>query len=203
MNKRIIPQFSATQINSVEDYERFFNIRSYIRALSSKIKDNLKLTSELKSLMERSGHSNFTKFKKLRVQYDNLQRSIPHKYLDAIGVELKEIKRLLVIDQENYDKALKFCLKPAYGIIRIMAAVYNNIKIPKGMIEKDAIKYLRAKADTVSKRLRCCINYPTLKTIWIEKDSELSYSYYRPEIQFSKKSITPTSDGTGIGTTSL
>jgi len=82
-----------------------------------------------------------------------------------------------------------------------MAAVYATIEISPGTPEAEAVKMLQALCN--KKRFRCCINYPELKTIWIEPDEDPQTGWYYPELSFTKDSAIFSRGGYGIGSSYL
>ena len=103
----------------------------------------------------------------------------------------------LELDREEYKQVLTIPRYTKYAIVRLMAAVYNNITIPAGLHEKEAREFL---FDFMKgKRFRCCINYPELLSIFLEPDRSINTVYYPPSIRFTKKWAIPEKDGFGIG----
>ncbi len=199
---KIIPFFSAREINTIGDYERFRNTRAYIKERSFLFgsSDNKK-NALLDELMRQSGYSKFRKFREHRKEWDDLLRNIPLGYLFAIGVNIEELMRNVSIDMEEYRRALKIPLFPGSAVIRLMGGFYQDKKFPPATPEYKAIEIL--KEFSTANRLRCCINFHNLKTIWIEPGEEVHYSYYPPEIKITKKWAVIKSDGRFIGTSCI
>jgi hypothetical protein len=201
MNQRI-PFFSAREINSVDDYERLFHLKSYIKEKSGRFEYDRKKNPVLLDLMKKSGYAKYQKFQTHRKCWENLERNIPLAYLKAIGGDIDTIRQIFKTDVEEYDRALKVALFPKYWTVRIFAAMYQSRKFPPNIAEDEAIEFL--KTFSAEKKLRCCINYPSIKTIWIEDfGKEVKYSYYRPAIKFTKNMLILSNDGSGIGVSTL
>ena len=75
--------------------------------------------------------------------------------------------------------------------------MYDEKHFRKGTTEEEAVKMMREFAK--KNRVRCCINYPSLKSIWVEYDREDTVSYYPPKLKFTNWWLIPLEDGQGIG----
>lgn len=196
-SKSIIPFFSAREINSLDDYERFRNTKSFIRQKSSQIKESLRQTPELLELKRKCGYANFPKFREHRQEWDRLERKVPLVYIGAIEADLESIIHAVSIDQQEYDMALRVPLFPRFAVARLMACVYQDVKLPVGATEDEAVEIL--KKISSEERCRYFINYPDLKTIWFESDGSVFYTYYRPSIRVTRKWAFFSSDGRRLG----
>lgn len=205
MEKNPIPYFSARKINTIEEYERFFHAKRYIRSINPVKQTNFKITLHERTIIQEMmpvlGFSTMNKFITLKNEWDLFQRDIPLSYLDYIGVKRDVLTFTLELDREEYEQVLTIPRYPQYAIVRLMAAVYKNIKIPADLHEKEAIEFL---FDFMKgKRFRCCINYPELLSIFLEPERSINTVYYPPSIRFTKKCAIPHQDGSGIGTSQI
>ena len=199
MGNRVFPFFSAMEINTLDDYERFYHTRSYIQNQSSKYRDpSLKQNPVVLDLMEKSGYRKLHKFRNHRKDWDNARGKAPLGYLNAIGVDLKILESCVEADKWEYDRALHIPLFPRFVVVRYMAGIYGDMELPENTSEYAAIEMVKDYSREHGKR--CCINYPELKTVWIEPNGDVNYSYYRPSIRFTKDRAIFGSDGSGIGT---
>lgn len=201
MHKHPLPFFSARKINTIEEYERFFHTKRYIQSINPVKKSVFKMRpsekSIIKDMVSTLGYSNMNKFITLKNEWDQLKRTVPLSYFDYIGINREVLEFTLELDREEYEQALQIPRYPHSAIVRLMAAVYKNIKIPTGFHEKEAIEYL---FDFMKgKRFRCCINYPELLSIFLEPNGSVNTVYYPPIIRFTKKWAIPEQDGFGIG----
>jgi len=98
MNINNLSFFTPGKINRIEDYTRFRNTRTYINRLSSTVE-----TTEV--LMKKSGYSKLNKFKKHREEFDNLDRWVPLKYLNAIKINLATLKFCGELDYDEFENA--------------------------------------------------------------------------------------------------
>lgn len=202
MGRQIIPFFSALEINNSYDYERFFHTKSYIQNQSSKYRDpSLKQNPVVLDLMEKSGYKKLHKFRNHRKDWDNARGEAPLGYLNAIGVDLKILKFCVEADKWEYDRALQIPLFPKFVVVRYMSAVYGTMELPSDTSEYVAIEMV--KDYSREHGFRCYINYPELKTVWIEPNGDVHYSYYRPSIRFTKNMVIFGSDGSGLGITTI
>jgi hypothetical protein len=199
MSKTIIPFISVRQVNQIEDYERFYHLKTYIKCKSDRYKDTgRKKNPVIVELVKKSGYSKYQKFREHRKDWNNIKRDIPILYLKSIGVDLEVIEDLVKVDLEEFEKVLEIPLFPTCGVIRYMACVYGTKEFESGTTEEEAIEIL--KEFTSIKRIRCCINYPYLKTIFVEPNGDVFYHYYRPSVKFTKNKLVLKKDGNGIGT---
>ena len=148
-------------------------------------------------MMRWCGYSKLSKFKEHRKEWDAVHRKMPLSYLDYVGVEREVLHFALEVDFEEYGRAREIPLYPKFAVIRLMAGVYREKGLPENTPESEAIEMLRGFSR--ERNLRCCINYPELKTVYIEPTGDVRVVYYPPSIRFSKKWAIPASDGIGIG----
>ena len=199
--KKVIPFFSVLEINEIKNFRRFRNTRNYIKELSAVIQDRLRPYPELVALKQRSGYAKLDKFHLHRQEWDALRRKIPLRYLEAIGANINDIKFAVEADKIEFNNATSIPLFPRYAVQRAMAAVYITIEIPPGTPEAEAVNRLQALCN--KKRFRCCINYPELKTIWIEPNEDPQTNWYYPELRLTKDSAIFSRGGYGIGSSYL
>jgi len=201
MSEKPIPFFSSKQSNRVEGYERFRHAREYIREKSDSWKDLGSNAEQMRELMLACGYNDLEKFRKHRLEWDNLERQVPIAYLDAVGVDLETLKLKVKLDHDEYQSVLGVPLYPRYGTIRYMGGVYGSFPFPDDAPEVDAVLMLQ-EYSRVNKR-QCCINYPDVKSIWINPDGNVFTTYYEPAIRITKKFVIALGSGIGIGRTSL
>ena len=148
--------------NKTQGYERFRNVSRYLRECLAKT-DHLE---QVMSFFFTEDDSNISDY------IDDLiavRRNIPLVFLEGIGADINEIIRLNERDNEDFlQMKASFQGKPRYALIRYMATVYKSVAFPSEMNENDAIAY--AQRYFCKKKFRCQINYPELKTIFIEPD---------------------------------
>lgn len=185
-----IPFFSAQELNHIDQYRRFFHTKTYIQCQSSYQKTD-------ENVMRRSGYGSLQKFNKHRAQWDNLQRNIPLEYLKVINADLDIIKANVVNDLKEFEAALKIPLFPKSAVVRIFAAIYQTKEFLEGTSEEEAVEVM--KEFSLKNRLRCCINFAELKSIWIEPTGEVNTTNYKPVINFTNFWMLVPEDGIGIG----
>lgn len=192
----IIPFFSAIEINQIEDYIRYRNLKLYIQSRS-------KLVPTSMDLMKLVGYGNLQKFRDHRSEFDRCQRDIPLSYLKAIGVELDVMKFCFELDQEEFERTKNLNqFFPKYATMRYAPAIYGTKRFQPGTSETEAIAQLTELCKET--KLSYAINYPNFKTIWISKAGEsVIVTYYPPEYKITKTKLVLGRDGYGIGHTSL
>lgn len=152
-------------------------------------------------MMEASGYKHYSKFVIHKKEWDQLIRKIPLGYFNFLGVDRKVLDLTLELDYQEYEDALELPLYPKFATIRLMSAVYTSEKIPGNMIEEEALEYIYEVVK--EKGFQCCINYPFLKTIFVDKMRGINTIYYPPEIEFTKLYAHPKQDGRMIGRSCL
>jgi hypothetical protein len=189
-----IPVLSVPDINESSNYIPFRNTSAYLKAKSTSFKD----THELLALCGYSRKSSYGKFLRHQSEWNSLKRNIPLKYLLVIGADLQEIDAAVQADRQEYESILKLPFFPKSGVIRCMAAVYSQYKFEPLTPEAECIDIL--KAYSKEKGFRTCINYPRIKSIWVEPSGTVRKSYYYPTLTLTKTELIPSYTGEGIGT---
>ena len=192
-----IPWLSASDINKIEDYDRFHNTKAYLKKKSGKLVYFKDQTDEIMELAEKCGYKKFNKFVEHRKEWHGLIRKIPLSYLEQIGAKLDVIDFTVEVDQEEFKKALELPFYPEYATVRMMPSVYQSIKLPADLTEEEAIEYLK---DYSSKEERICwIKLKDIKTIWVYPNRNVNTSYYKPDYEIENDYLTPTLSGRKIG----
>jgi len=89
-NSKVVEMFSVREINSLDNYERLFHTKNYIRRRSDNFKDSKNNLKTIRKMMKNAGYNNLVKFRKHRGDWDNLKGKIPIGYLDYIGAEKEQ-----------------------------------------------------------------------------------------------------------------
>ncbi len=201
MSGKIIPFFSATQIQRIEDYEQYYHAKGYIRRKSERYKDSRKPNAELLPLMSRAGYAKYAKFRAHRASWDQCRKDVPLAYLHAIGVDLKVLGFSVSLDREEYDRVSRVPCSPRYFTARLMPTVYRSIGLPDGIGEDEATEMVKRYA--AEKGIQCCISITQIKTIWIRPDGRVTYTYFWPAVRYTRTMAVFGSDGSGIGISRL
>ncbi len=188
---REIPFFSANGINTIGEYERFRHTKAYVKQKSAACLDR-------HDVMRKAGYVHFEKFTQHRKEFDNLNRNIPLKYLDAVAADRDTIGFCSELDMQEflYTKDT-IDLYPEYATVRIYFCIHQSIAFPPGTPEKDAVEIVRDY--THENRIRACINYVGLKTIAVEPDGRVNEIWYPPTVRFTKFWMMVHGDGRNIG----
>ena len=194
---RAMPLFSARMINSTADYERFFHTRSYIQQRSAAFPG----PHSNRALMAACGYKKLEKFIKRRAAWDSLARPIPLAYLDSIGVDLNVLALAAEADQAEFAQALALPLAARWASVRLMPAVYADHELPGLLPEAEAVSYMLDQAGR--RRLRCCISFGALKTVYVEPDGTTSTSFYPPSLRIEAGFLVTGGDGSAVGTCRL
>ncbi|MBD3232638.1 MAG: hypothetical protein GF315_02830 [candidate division Zixibacteria bacterium] len=195
ISNRLPFNFNNPKINHIDDYEFCRSTKIYLN--QKRAASNL---DEIE-IMKESGYADLNKFRKHRELWHKLARDVPRGYLEALEVDYKILRFTIELDQESFEEALELELYPKTFIIRYMAAIYQTKDFGRKITEEEAVELVRE--ISVKNKLRCCINYPSFKTIWIEPDNTITTTYYKPSIKFTKKWVKFGETGEGIGEISV
>lgn len=195
-----IPFLSVNEINSVEDYERFYHVKAYLKQKSGALTYFKDEVDDLKELAGQSGYKKFNKFIEHRKEWHEFTRRIPLSYLEAIDVKLDVLQFTVELDKKDFEKALKLRLHPEYFMINYSPIPLSK-SFPPDTSEEEAVNILREYCR--EKEKLCLINYPALKTIGVRPDGSVFTIYYEPEIKLTKDHVIPVKSGKSIGKTYL
>lgn len=195
--KRVLPFFVAREINSVEDYQRFFHVKAYLRQRSSAYPSPAR---DLE-LMVACGYRKAQKFARHRQEWDALGRPIPLTYLAAIGARLDVLAVAAEADLAEFEAALALPLRPRWGIERAMPSIYMNFALPSGTTEAQAIEIILDRSRRTQHE--CCVHVIGLKTVYANPTGEVSTIFYKPTLQIKGGFLAPRSDGSAVGTCSI
>ena len=198
---KIIPYFSAKKINKIDDYERYFHSKAYLMNKSGKLTYFKNEVDEIKELAKKSGYTKFNKFVKHRKEWYKMERKIPIKYLDSIGVKLDVLKFTIELDQKEFKEVLKLNFKPRYATVKLHPILYRSYELPPNISEEEAIEIIRNYA--IKEGKRCFINYPDIKMITINHEGKVNKIYFKPDIKIESEYVYPAKDGVGIGKVSI
>jgi len=193
-----IPFLSIKDINTIDDYERFFYSKAYLRYLSEHLvffKDQVKY---VKKQAVKSGYSkeNFNKFVEHRRKWHSFEKKIPIKYLNTIGADLDLLKLIVEFDKKDYYKVLEMPLSPKTFILN-MRPIPIVKTFPKDTSQEEAIEILKYYANKEDKL--CLFNIPVIKTIGVTPEGKILKKYYEPEMIFTKKYVILNETGEDIG----
>ncbi len=93
------------------------------------------------------------------------------RLINAFDVDHATVEQLIELDRQEYLEAwTKWVDTPVepYAVIRWMAAVYQNVKLPKGITLEDAEALVKALA--IKRALRCCLVWNRRLTIWFDRE---------------------------------
>jgi len=195
---KTIPFLSAKDINKLDDYERFRNVKAYLLQKSGNISRAYADKDEIWKLAESVGYKKFNKFLQHREGWHELTRKIPVKYLDAIDVDYEVLECTAGLDGEEYERALRVPLYPRGFTIRYMACVYQTVEFPPNTTEYEAREIMLDYAEETGRS--CAINYPNLKTILVGTEGQVNTFYYEPNINFVGGYMIASSDGQSFAT---
>ena len=91
----------------------------------------------------------------------------------ALDLAPLSLERAIQQDQlaHQEDQLAKRQLDPTYHLIlRLMPGIYSTLRLPEGLNEEEARK--EAEHQALSLNIRCCLNTPESKNIWIDECGE-------------------------------
>ncbi len=189
---QIIPRFLAPTVNESNHYTRFFHTKAYLSQKSRQVPYSIALHEDrVLRVMASCGYlfRRPEKFSAHRRQWDRLDRPIPRAYLTAIGVDVEVMRFAAELDAEEYEEMLLNPLYPRYATMRIVPGIFSLLDLPEGINESEAVELM---IDFARRRGRkCCIGFRDIKTIWIEPDGEVSYTFYRPILRVTRTHVIP------------
>lgn len=191
---RVLPVFSAREVNRVEDYLRFFHTKAYLRQRSAAYPG----AASDPALMAATGYKKAAKFARHRAEWDALRRPIPLGYLEAIGAGLDVLSVAAEADLAEFEAALTLPIYPRWGIERIIPSIYMNFALPSGTTEAQAIEIILDRSRRTQHE--CCVHIVGLKTIYANPAGEVSTIFYEPTLHVQGSFLIPRSDGRGVGT---
>jgi hypothetical protein len=151
--------------------------------------------------MRKCGYSSLRKFRFHRKDWDNLERPVPRKYLQAIGVDINTLEFTVELDEEEYEKVLQFPFSPRKALLRVMPTVFTTVQLPDGVTEEEAVFLLKGLSRKTGKY--GFINFENIKTTFAQPDGFVFTKYYKPLLRVTRDSVIASEDGRGIGKVTL
>ena len=173
-------EITILHLEKLSDYERFFHTKAYIKSKSESVTDD-------RRLMRRSGYACLRKFRFHRKAWDNLERPVPRKYLEAIGVDIETLKFTVELDTEEYQKALQLPLSPEIAQLRVMPTLFNTFRLPDGVTEEEAVVLLKRLSRKTGKY--GFINHEKIKTTFAQPDGFVFTKFYKPLLRVANDMV--------------
>ncbi|MDH5657149.1 MAG: hypothetical protein OEZ34_14655 [Spirochaetia bacterium] len=172
----------VTQENHIEGdelYEKFYHTVSYISKKSLEF-DRNSTETDFQNLMELCGYNKKQKFQIHRKQWNLLERKVPRKYLEGIGIQMRTLDFTLELDKNEYKRMLEIPYNPTFVTVKIMPGIYQSLTLPDEITEEEAIEIMQIYAK--DHNIRCFINLPEIKTVEIDQDGKVDIRYFEPKI---------------------
>jgi hypothetical protein len=184
--------FNKPPDNDTRGYEFCFNTKAYLnqRRRACELDDA--------TIAERTGYRNFNKFLRKRELWHAMKMPFPRSYLNVIGVDWKVLEYIVELDQDAFYSEFEKPQLPVRFTVRYFAALYGSRELGDCESEEEAIAIV--KEFSRESGFRCCINYPQLKTIFIEPDGSINTILYKPTIIITRDHVSFGETGEGIGT---
>jgi hypothetical protein len=181
--------------NDVENYVYCRRVKDYLllqRQQSGK---------DIKDIAAASGYTKLDKFKTHLNEWQELERPIPKKYLQAINADIDTLLSLSELDKSDYEEAIKIPRKASFCTVRLIPGIYATYSFGRMVSEEEAIKL--AKDYSQNKKQICIINFPGLFLIDIHPDGKVSKSYYYPNVDITKEWVKFGWNGSNLGSTRI
>lgn len=167
--------------NTVEGYEHYHHTLAYIdhqfRSFKGKSKDLLALC----------GYKSSRRFVTRMREWLTLRDPVPLRFLKAIEADLYVMETALALDIREFHELLARGLKPKVFVICNTPMFSRAVSFPGISNEKEAIAFARSTA--VMRNTMCLIEYPLIKTIWIEPDGNITTRIYPPGMKRVGRSL--------------
>ncbi len=172
--------------NPADSYTRFYYTKEYLKF---KAKEFQSSKSKLRELGLKLGYNTenssfLTKIKTKIDQFESCVGQIPYKYLDAIGVQRRELDLCQELDFELFEKEKSKPRFPSRGFFRYAPCIYKTLSFLENTSEEEAIQCL-VKDDLWM--LYSSITYPELLIIIMTAGvKEPSYHWLEPKYEECK-----------------
>lgn len=204
---RCIPFLSGPDGIEVPGYVRFKNLKELFAgktaAYLSRFKLNEKQKAELKKFAGYCGYGKDSRFLDRLKNWIELKENVPMCVLTYLDLDRTEIESAVKNDLRDFLSAAAMPVYPATYTVRLMAAVYNGGEVPRGMDEEKARRYVRRLLDERGLHTGFCLNFPELKTVFVERDGSIHTVWYPPEIAWTKTHLIAGRDGRRTGKSSI
>lgn len=100
-----------------------------------------------------------------------ISRELLQKLMVALEVDKELVNQLIETDRhEYYEKWLDWVNTPIkpYFVLRIMAAIYNSMPLPKGLTQEEAEEYTSNFAKKTHKM--CCLVWSRRLSVWFDSN---------------------------------
>lgn len=170
--------------NEIPHYERFYHAKRYVRSRSDlhKSKEKHKRIGEAMGYNVAKG-SFHNKLERRRGNYDSLNGDVPFAYLDAIGVDMRELETCVEVDRELFDREKNKPRFPKHAAVRYGPCVYGRFEFPDGTPEEQALRMLR---ESDIAMCRWAVIYPELLVIYNAGGGEPGFSFIEPRYELWK-----------------
>ena len=144
---------------------------------------------------ERCGYKNTNKFIKREGDWLGCLRPIPLVYLETIGCDLETLRKAVVLDGEEYEKALPLLPPPRCFAIRLGCGMVSFRDLPDNCSVEQA-QALIQQFQAEQPRLGCCLDWSGMRTLFFEKGELVREVLYPPQFIVTREGV---SFGGGIG----
>ncbi len=187
--------------NEIPHYERFYHAKRYVQSRS-----NLHRSKDAHNGIGRAMGYNVAKgsfhnkLARRRVVYDTLNGDVPFAYLDAIGVDMRELETCAEVDRALFEQEKIKPRYPKHAAVRCGPCVYGRFEFPDGTPEVRALRMLR---ESDVPMCRWAVIYPELLVIYNAGDGEPGYRFIEPRFEVWKDRLHISSLPSGLFVTRI
>ncbi len=129
----------------------------------------------------------------------DFESDIPLKVLEYLGVTREEVDEAVERDMRDFLEAASMPMYPSSFTVRLMPTIYTGGGIPGGMREDDAIEYVWQLLDVEGCRKEFMLNFPQIKTVFVNTEGVASTIWYPPEVRWTKEALCAGKGGKDLG----
>jgi len=134
--------FFSDRGDTIKEYQKFFFMRAYISQKSEEFFRG-QSREKLREVAEEIGYKKIQKFKKHLEEWNRLERKVPLKYLEIIGVQRPTLDFTLELDRAEFERARRGPFLPQKAILRLHPAFYTSYEFAEGTELEEAIEELK------------------------------------------------------------
>lgn len=180
--------FFSDRGDTIKDYQKFFFMRAYISQKSEEFFRG-QSREKIQEVAEEIGYKKIQKFKKHLEEWNRLERKVPLKYLEIIGVQRTTLDFTLELDRAEFERARRGPFLPKKAILRLHPAFYTSYDFAEGTELEEAIEELKKVCR--ERHIRGFIEFWPVKTIGVRPDGSTYEAFNKPEVRFSQNYLIP------------
>lgn len=188
-----MPLLKRPSFNVEEEYQGFRYTEDYLRqkynACFAGLETRAQRKARCKELCLETGYTDFSKFEYHLEDFLDLSRTVPSTFMQAIGVDDRELDFSVETDYEHYCEALKqdYDFKATVHVVYQYGAKHLDNELTMPVKEKDAVEFGLNFIKKIN--VRCSVTVANLKKINIYPDGRIETIYYYPKYKKTKNTF--------------